>query len=127
MSEIKNDRIRQASLTVETALLMPIVIFTVLMAVYLTAHIHNRTWLSSSAGEQAVSGHVQEDPDLFAAGEILITRDDYGSGRTVSGKAGTFHFSGEKLWEIDVKQTFRKVKPVRLIRAKNALNRNDEG
>ncbi len=110
-----------ASFTTEAALLMPAVIFTILMSVYLTAHVYNTACLSASAGEQAVSGHEQADPPLFASGEIATERTDTASGRTVKSTSGTFHFDGNLLWDIQVKQYFRKCHPVKLIRNRRHL------
>lgn len=111
----------KASLTTETALIMPVVIFTLLASIYLTAHIHNRACLSANAGEQAISGHMQEDPQLFAAGRVSTKRSDSSAARSVETSAGTFHFSGTELWPIRVNRRFRKCHPVKLIRAKHAV------
>ncbi len=116
-----------ASLTLEAAAVMSVVIFTLLMAVYLTAHIHNRAYLTAGAAEQAISGHVQKDPQLFAAGDISVTRTDTKTARTVESTAGTVHFSGEVLWGIRVKQTFRKYQPAKLIRLMKAASELADG
>lgn len=109
-----------ASMTVEVSLLMPIILATIFAVLYLTAHLHGRTCLFAEAAEQAVSGHEQEDPALFAVGEIAVTRSDGKDRREISYSAGTFHFSGEKLWLIKEKATYKKYYPVKLIRRKNA-------
>lgn len=100
---------------------MPVVIFTLIMSVYITFHIHNRACLSASAGEQAVSGHIQEDPWLFAAGEVRTERSDGILGRTVEHQAETYHFSGRKLFDISVSAHYTKCRPVFLIRNAKAL------
>ena len=109
-----------AYMTVEVSLLMPVILATIFAVLYLTAHLHGRTCLFAEAAEQAVSGHEQEDPSLFAVAEIAVTRSDEKDRREISYSAGTFHFSGEKLWTIKEKATYKKYHPVKLIRRKNA-------
>ncbi|MBQ6377107.1 MAG: hypothetical protein IJJ52_05780 [Lachnospiraceae bacterium] len=112
--------LRTASMTVEVSLLMPVILAAIFAVLYLTAHLHGRTCLFAEAAEQAVSGHEQEDPSLFAVAEIAVTRSDEKDRREISYSAGTFHFSGENLWTIKEKATYKKYHPVKLIRRKNA-------
>ena len=109
-----------ASLSVEATLLMPVILATIFAVLYLTAHLHGRTYLYARAAEMAVSGHEQEDPSLFAIGEISVTRDDARDRRKIVYTAGTFHFSGEKLWSVKEQAVYQKYHPVHLIRQKNA-------
>ena len=117
---VSRKSLRAASMTVEVSLLMPVILATIFAVLYLTAHLHGRTCLFAEAAEQAVSGHEQEDPSLFAVAGIAVTRSDEKDRREISYSAGTFHFSGEKLWTIKEKATYKKYHPVKLIRRKNA-------
>ena len=112
--------LRTASMTVEVSLLMPVILAAIFAVLYLTAHLHGRACLFAEAAEQAVSGHEQEDPSLFAVAEITVTRSDEKDRREISYSAGTFHFSGENLWTIKEKATYKKYHPVKLIRRKYA-------
>ena len=116
----KNDSGRcltaRASFTVETALLMPVLIFAIVMSVYLTVHVMNRTVLASSCAEQAVSGHTQEVNVLFASGAVSWKRTDDENTRTVSAQAATLHYSGSELWRSDSVATYQKIRPVTAIR-----------
>lgn len=113
----------KASFTVETALLMPVILFTIFAALYLTAHLHNRSCLYAGAAEQAISGHEQAARRLFASGEISVSRDDAKDRREVIQKTETLHFTGRKLYTVDEKAVYRKYHPVSLIRRKNAAGR----
>ena len=110
-------------LTVETAMIMPVLLFSVLMLLYLTAHVHNRTCLFAGAAEQAVSGHVQEDPELFAMAETACSRKDSEKERKVRYTAGTLYLSGERLWSIDEEAVYKKYRPVKQIRKLSAAKR----
>lgn len=110
-------------LTVETAMIMPVLLFSVLMLLYLTAHVHNRTCLFAGAAEQAVSGHVQEDPVLFAMAETACSRKDSEKERKIRYTAGTLYLSGERLWSIDEEAVYKKYKPVKQIRKLSAAKR----
>ena len=113
----------EASVTAETAMLMPVVLFTVFMALYLTFHVHNRSCLMAAAGESAVSGREHEAPQLFAAGGVSLEMQDSAFGRTGKASAGTFYYTGEELWKISGEQTWKRYKPVATIRRKKAAER----
>ena len=106
----------RASLAVETALLMPVLIFALIMSVYLTVHVMNRTVLASSCAEQAVSGRSQEVNVLFASGAVSWKRADDENARTVSAQAATLHYSGSELWQSESTATYQKIRPVTAIR-----------
>ena len=117
------EKLSAASVTVETALLMPIILFTVFMTVYLTAHVHGRAYLAARCGEQAVSGKEQEEPQLFAVGGVSTRLNDSILERSVTGTAGTYHYTGERLWQISETQIYKKYRPVELIRKRNAVKK----
>lgn len=110
----------RASVTVEAALIMPVVLFTIFMALYLAFHVHNRTWLSSRAGEQAISGHEQELPSLMAGTGITGSLKDTASQRTASYRAGTAYYTGSVLWSEDIFRTYNKSRPLKLLRKARA-------
>ena len=104
------------SLTVEAACLAPILLTSVFLLLYLTAHVHNRTCLYAGAAEQAVSGHEQEDPALFAVTELTAARSDSDSQRKVSYKAGTLYLDGERRWSIEEEAVYEKYQPAKRLR-----------
>ena len=106
----------RASFTIETALLMPVLIFAIIMSVYLTVHVMNRSVLASSCVEQAVSGRSQEVNVLFASGAVSWKRADDENARTVSAQAATLHYSGSELWQSESTATYQKIRPVTAIR-----------
>ena len=106
----------RASFTIETALLMPVLIFAIIMSVHLTVHVMNRTVLASSCVEQAVSGRSQEVNVLFASGAVSWKRADDENARTGSAQAATLHYSGSELWQSESTATYQKIRPVTAIR-----------
>lgn len=121
--ESRSGYLTRGSLTAEAAMLMPLVFFTVFMALYLAFHVHIRTVLSSGAGEQAISGHEQETPSLMAAAGITASFADGSSRRTVRYTGGTAWYTGTVLWSTDVSRTYRKYRPVKLLRKAAAVRR----
>ena len=106
----------RGSVTIETALVMPVLLMTVLSSLYLTMHIHNGTMITASCIEQAVSGRDQENPALFFAGTVNRKVDESSSERSVSIQAGTVYFSGQFLWKTESKRTYKKYYPVTYLR-----------
>ena len=100
------------SLTVEAALLMPVIFLVVFLCLYLTIHIHNRVWVTAYAAEQAVSGHVQPDPKLLFAGEMSSVRSESDSARSVLIRGETMYFTGQSLWRTDASARYDLCRPV---------------
>lgn len=46
-------------MTVETACLMPLILFVLMALIYLCFFVHNRAWLTAAAYESAVSGSME--------------------------------------------------------------------
>ena len=95
MCEMNRKYKLMGSLTVEAALLMPVIFLVVFMSLYLTVHIHNRVWIGACAAEQAVSGRVQPDPDLLFAGTVGIGQraiSSYPGGDGVFYRAGPLEY-----------------------------------
>ncbi len=101
MCEMNRKYKLMGSLTVEAALLMPVIFLVVFMSLYLTVHIHNRVWIGACAAEQAVSGRVQPDPDLLFAGKMTSERSESDSARSVLIRGETVYFTGQVLWSTD--------------------------
>ena len=100
------------SLTVEAALLMPVIFLVVFMSLYLTVHIHNRVWTGACAAEQAVSGRVQPDPDLLFAGKMTSERSESDSARSVLIRGETVYFTGQVLWSTDASARYEICRPL---------------
>ncbi len=112
----KKNQSTAGSFTVEAALLMPLILMVILSAIYLTAHTANRASLAAFACEQAISGHAQKTPELFAAGKVTRKETDTEKERSVTYLSNTVYFSGETIWEMEVAAVYKKVKPVSFIR-----------
>ena len=100
------------SLTVEAALLMPVIFLVVFMSLYLTIHIHNRMWIGAYASEQAVSGHIQPDPELLFAGKMTSERSESGSARSVLISGETVYFTGQALWRTEASARYDICRPL---------------
>lgn len=111
----------RASFTVETAMLSPILIGSVIMLLYLTAHVHNRTCLHALAAEQAVSGHEQETPALFSMTNLTCGRSDTEKERSISYRAGSRYLNGEEWLLMEEEAVYRKYYPIRTLRNLMAL------
>ncbi|MDO4804056.1 MAG: hypothetical protein Q4A32_04470 [Lachnospiraceae bacterium] len=116
MSEIKGASLSQASVTVEAALIMPVLLLTILSSLYLTMHVRNGTCMTASCIEQAISGRDQENPALFFAGEVERNKEESDSQRKISMSAGTFYFSGQLLWRTSSERIYKKYYPVTYLR-----------
>ena len=111
-SERKRQCVLRGSLTVEAALLMPVIFLVVFMSLYLTVHIHNRMWICAYAAEQAVSGHIQPDPELLFAGKMVSERSESDTQRSVCIRGETVYFTGQVLWGAEVSACYDICRPV---------------
>ena len=55
----KKSKIVKGSMTIETAFLMPLILFVLLSVMYLFFWVHNRTWLTAAAYEAALDGSME--------------------------------------------------------------------
>ena len=55
----KKSKIVKGSMTIETAFLMPLILFLLLSVMYLFFWVHNRTWLTAAAYEAALDGSME--------------------------------------------------------------------
>ena len=113
--------IRDGFMTVEAAMISPILISSVLMLLFLTAHVHNRAYAYTRAAEQAVSGHEQELQHMFAMGKVDCTRDLTDTERRVGYSLSTLKIGGEVWRSVDEEATYRIYRPIRQLRQINSF------
>lgn len=51
--------VRRGSFTIETACVMPLILFVLMGSLYLNFYVHNRGWLTSAAYEAALTGSME--------------------------------------------------------------------
>ncbi len=116
LSRIMQGPLVCGSVTVETSLIMSVILLVILSSLYLTMHVHNGTCMTASCIEQAISGRQQSIPPLFFAGNVECGEEESSSQRTVSMSSATFYFSGQFLWQDSSKRTYKKYYPVTYLR-----------
>lgn len=114
-------RLKQASFTVEAAVLMPSLLMATLVMIYLSWHIYDRAFLTAYACELAVSGHEQDVPVLPALEDVSSKTDASEAVRSVSCAARGVYVNGETFLDIKVKESYEIVKPLKTIRRARAL------
>ena len=50
---------KRGSMTMEAALLMPVILLVLMVTLYLFFYIHNRAWLTAAAYEPALDGAME--------------------------------------------------------------------
>lgn len=113
---------KKASFTIESALLMPLILIVLISLIYLDIHVQNQNCLLSAACEQAVSGHDVGLLELFGALNLKRGKDEDTS-RRVSYSADTIAVYGGWKWSIKEEGTYEIVKPVQLIRKIQAVKK----
>ncbi len=116
LSRILQGPLACGSVTIETSLIMSVILLVILSSLYLTMHVHNGTCMTASCIEQAISGRQQDIPPLFFAGNAERGEEESSSQRTVSMSSATFYFSGQFLWQDSSKRTYKKYYPVTYLR-----------
>ena len=51
-------RMKRGSMTIEAALLMPLLLLVVMITLYLFFYVHNKVWLTAAAYEAALDGSM---------------------------------------------------------------------
>lgn len=115
-SRIQQGPLTCGSVTVETSLIMSVILLVILSSLYLTMHVHNGTCMTASCIEQAISGRQQNNPVLFFSGNVERGEEESSSQRTISMSSATFYFSGQFLWQDSSKRTYKKYYPVTYLR-----------
>lgn len=137
-----NRTVNKGSLTVETACVMPLILFTLLGLIYLNFFIHNRAWLTAAAYESAVSGSMEgvrkngqvydtarmRSEELgntgFFGAENLSTQTNVGKQVQVTYDLDTISSYGNLNWHLRTEGTsgiINPVKHIRKIRAASAI------
>lgn len=115
-----------AFMTVETAMLMPVIFLTIFLTVYLSAHVHGRTFLYERAAEEAVSGHDQESGALFALTSPERTMHKTLEKRQVRYTASSAYLDNASFLRIEEEAVYRIDNPVKKLRkaqaARNTLS-----
>ncbi|MBQ6468656.1 MAG: hypothetical protein IJJ50_01205 [Lachnospiraceae bacterium] len=104
-----------ASFTAEASLLLPPVLLTLLLVLFLCAHIHNRNILTSYACVQAVTGNEQEVSVLFLEEAVKSTCSEDLGERSVSWELHTLPSLSGMEWTESEKIIYKKQKPVRFL------------
>lgn len=52
-------RMKKGSITIEAALLMPVLLLVLMVTLYLFFYVHNRAWLTAAAYEAALDGSIE--------------------------------------------------------------------
>lgn len=137
-----NRTVNKGSLTVETACVMPLILFTLLGFIYLNFFVHNRAWLTAAAYESAVSGSMEgvrkngqvydtarmRSEELgntgFFGAENLSTQTNVGKQVQVTYDLDTISSYGNLNWHLRTEGTsgiINPVKHIRKIRAASAI------
>jgi|GEM_PF-3284719 len=104
-----------AAFTVEASLLLPPVLLVLLLLLYLIAHVHNRSILSSTACAWAVTGREQEISVLFLEDSYEAVPEDSRQKRTVTWKLRTFPLLSSGEWEDSASLVYEKTDTVRIL------------
>ena len=120
MTKVSRRRILRASATIETALLMPLILLVIFAVISLDFFTVSAVTCRSAACEQAVSGKVYED--LFLPGSEAAVRSgkDGEAVRTVEFSSGTAMIYGSRRFQIKEEAVYKKVRPVKLVRVSRA-------
>ena len=91
----RKTKVVQGSMTIETALLMPVILFVLMSVLYLFFWVHNRSWLAAAAYEAALDGSMEiVNPDQDGYDKALQKARELGN---------TGFFGGDNL-ELQVSQ-----------------------
>ena len=127
--------IKRGSFTIETACVMPLVLFTLMGLLYLFFFVHNRAWLTAAAYESAVSGSmegIKKDGPVYEAARIksqsLGSSGFFGaenlSTQTDAGKkvVVTYDLDTGLSWHLRVKGEAKVIRPVGWVRKVKAAS-----
>jgi len=115
--------LKQASFTIEAALLMPLIFLVIFTSISLDFFSMSRVTCVSAACEQAVTGKIYED--LFLPGSAPASRSGQETQdvRNVRFSSKTAAIYGRFVWPIEAEAAYRKVHPVKGIRVSRAAAR----
>lgn len=127
-------KMKNGSMTVETACVMPLLLLVIFGTLYLCFFVHNRSWLTAAAYEAAVSGSmegVKKDGKIyetarmrslelgdtgFFGGENINTQTNVGKKVQVTYDLDTTMSYGGFQWHLQVEGTSKIIRPVEWIR-----------
>lgn len=127
-------KLKQGSLTVETACVMPLVLLALMGLLSLCFFVHNRVWLTAAAYESAVSGSmegIREDGKVYETARMrseqlgsmgfygtknLSTQTNVGKKVQVTYDLETLPGFGNFFWHLHVEGTSSVVRPVGWVR-----------
>lgn len=116
--------LREASYTVELALLMPFLLGTVLAVLYMDFHVHNCAAVTANACEAAVTGHGDaEFPSYAALGKLDRSVSDGKEKRTVTFSSVTYDAEERVFGEVAGTGIYRKVHAVGALRRARAAGK----
>ena len=71
-------RMKRGSMTIEAALLMPLLLLVVTITLYLFFYVHNKVWLTAASYEAALDGSLEarraHNPEVIGSNPIPATR-----------------------------------------------------
>ena len=115
-----------ASVTVESALLMPSVLLILLLFLYLMAHVHNRSVLASAACEQAISGKEREVEVLYLASGTERSVSETRHTRTVRYELVTVPLLSGRTWKETAEAEYSLTDPANVLHHLFALRELSE-
>lgn len=137
--------IKRGSFTIETACVMPIILFALMGILYLFFFVHNRAWLTAAAYESAVSGSmegIKRDGPVYetarvksqALGSLGFFGAENISTQTEAGKKVVVTYDLDTIgeytglsWHLLVKGESKVIRPVRWVRKVKAASEILEG
>ena len=139
LSGIKG-RLEKGSFTVEAAFIVPLSLVVIFTLLSLCFHMHNQAWYTAAAGEAVISGGtcaVRKNGDYLSMMEEKLEIFKTGSGypdnceevenhstdfrMEVSAVGSTKIFLGKGVFNMEIKEHMKVIRPVILIREIQAL------
>lgn len=115
--------INDGFLTLEAALLMPVIFFTILSVLYLNFHVLSSCCLNAGACETAITGRDTAIFLTYGCTEAERNLEDTKKYRRVQLKAETIFCTGEIFGRIERKACYKKCRPVQFLRKKQYLTK----
>ena len=110
-------------LTVEAAVLMPVLLAVVFYGIYLAFYLHDRNAVFASAAEQAVSGREQEAPVTAGGSEPSFSRTESRSERMIAYSGKTVFYTGREFGAYEGTCRYRKLEPAKELRRAQGIQR----
>ena len=103
------------SFTVESALLVPLILGVFFLMLYAASHVHAQTVFTGAACERAVTGS-EFTPFVFLTHELSLSQSDLENERSVQSTVRTQVPVGPRVFSAESSETYKKMKPVKFIR-----------